>query len=347
MAVLWHHGPFLSSLEAPAMILRRGFTGVDFFFVLSGFLITTLLLREQRSNGRFSLKRFYWRRLLRIVPVYLLVVTAVVAYYVIAQGKTEYLRLIPFYYLFLSNFLVSDVPLLGHTWSLAVEEQYYLLWPLLLALLSRRWILPVLIALIALNIAAVTGALRPFGIVPVTAGPLVFKMFAATYAPILIGSAVALAMDTSRGFALVARVLGHPAAPVAAFAALLVLWQLLPGKLVGWPNLVMHLTMAACLVSIVLREDNVLRPILAFRPVARVGEISYGIYLYHLIGLHIANVALDRAGVDSTLAVLFFYTLISILISEVSFRTFERFFLRMKDGPSGRVRAVSPMALGR
>ncbi len=66
--VLWHHAnPFPDS---PLNLFGRGFLGVDFFFVLSGFLITTLLLREADAHGRFSLRDFYLRRIIRIIPVY-------------------------------------------------------------------------------------------------------------------------------------------------------------------------------------------------------------------------------------------------------------------------------------
>ena len=140
-AVLWHHSPLFNAGEFSARILHRGFTGVDFFFVLSGFLITSLLLREAEARGRFSLSGFYRRRALRILPVYYLLVTAIGAYYIWGKGAAEYLGYMPFYYLFLANFLQGDVPLLSPTWSLSVEEQYYLLWPLLLMLLPRRWLL--------------------------------------------------------------------------------------------------------------------------------------------------------------------------------------------------------------
>ncbi len=70
-AVLWHHSPLMDP-ASPVQLLTRGFTGVDMFFVLSGFLITTLLLREEQATGRISLSAFYWRRALRILPGYLL-----------------------------------------------------------------------------------------------------------------------------------------------------------------------------------------------------------------------------------------------------------------------------------
>ncbi len=131
-AVLWHHSPLFNPGDEPLRLLERGFLGVDLFFVLSGFLITTLLLREETREGRFSITGFYWRRILRILPVYFLLVTALSIYYVLIRGESQYGPLVPFYYVFLANFLIEDIPLLAPTWSLSVEEQYYLIWPLIL-----------------------------------------------------------------------------------------------------------------------------------------------------------------------------------------------------------------------
>ncbi|MEO0746113.1 MAG: acyltransferase [Pseudomonadota bacterium] len=328
--VLWHHAPVRDSLAEVSVFFSRGFLGVDFFFVLSGFLITTLLLREEHKTGRFSLRGFYWRRVLRILPVYFLVVTAVGAYYIIAKGQTEFLSLLPFYYLFLSNFLQGDIPMLAPTWSLSVEEQYYLIWPLLLLLIPRRHILSVLAILIALNIAAVTGGLSGLGIRAVEAGPLVFRMFNATYAPILIGSGLAIVLHNRAGFEALARVFGVRAAALVAFAILFVLLVTLPEDVTGWPNLVLHMTMAACLASIAMREDHVLSAVFKLPPVVRVGEISYGIYLYHLIALHIANVGLNRLGWHGDWSVFIVYSAITIVIAELSFRYYETPFLNLR-----------------
>ena len=332
IAVLWHHSPAFGSIDAPLMLLRRGFTGVHFFFVLSGFLITTLLLREEGRNGRISLAGFYWRRILRIIPVYFLVVTAVGAYYVLVKGEERYLTMLPYYYLFLSNFLNGDIPLLAITWSLAVEEQYYLIWPLTLVLIaSDRARAAVLVAAIAFCVTVGAGLLaqpgrgRRGGDAELSGGGLcrdparrADRDRAASRGKLPAAlRAVRPSLDGARGL--------RRAAGLSAACA---------RDLSGLPFLGMHLLMAIGLVSIVLREDHVMRPFFAARPIARVGEISYGLYLYHLIGLHFATVIAARLPLGPGVApwvVTGLFAAISIAMAEISFRYFETAFLKLKD----------------
>jgi peptidoglycan/LPS O-acetylase OafA/YrhL len=106
----------------------NGSLGVKIFFVISGFIITSLLLKEERDRGRISLRRFYQRRILRIVPVYfifLLVVLVLVTIYDLPVPVNDFLQAFTF------TMGWSEASwMLGHTWSLAVEEQFYILWPL-------------------------------------------------------------------------------------------------------------------------------------------------------------------------------------------------------------------------
>lgn len=330
MSVLWHHAPIWTQMEDPARILTRGFLGVDFFFVLSGFLITTLLLREEDAKGAFSLRGFYWRRILRIVPVYFLVVTAVGVYYIFVKGQTHYLAQWPYYYLFLSNFLIDDIPLLAPTWSLSVEEQYYMIWPLLLMLMPRRLLLPVLAGLIALNLLAVTGRLTGLGIVPFTVGPLRFEMFTATYAPILMGAGLGLILHRAAGFALCARFFAPALMPILLFLGLGIFIHILPPNVAGWPNLVLHVVMTGCLASLVIREDNILYPLLSLRPIVWIGVVSYGVYLYHLIGLHIATIAVGAVGIAHQGVHAVLYLGITFLMAGLSFRYFESPILALR-----------------
>jgi peptidoglycan/LPS O-acetylase OafA/YrhL len=129
----------LSKTFQPARYLWRfdiGYTGVKVFFVLSGFLITTLLLREWQRTGKVNLAAFYVRRIFRIFPAYytyLAVAAIAVSMGVATASRTDFLYAV----VFLSDYHKAEWVLL-HTWSLAVEEQFYLLWPVILVTLGMR-----------------------------------------------------------------------------------------------------------------------------------------------------------------------------------------------------------------
>ena len=129
-----------------------GFIGVDIFFVISGFLITSLLLKEHARTGRISLVGFYRRRIRRILPVSLLVLVVTVAIgYLLLPGARAFSTLWDGVYsaLFVANWhfaavgtgylqATNAVSPLQHYWSLAVEEQFYFVWPFLLIVIFAR-----------------------------------------------------------------------------------------------------------------------------------------------------------------------------------------------------------------
>ena len=159
------HRPALDGLRGIAVLLvlathlhliwwsgASGAVGVAAFFTLSGFLITTLLLDERAATGGIRLRRFFARRAARLVPAMLLCVVLAVIVELVCFGRVYDWGLIVGTLTYTSNMVMMLSPFpahtgLGHTWSLAVEEQFYLLWPpLLLALvrLPRRWVMVVL-----------------------------------------------------------------------------------------------------------------------------------------------------------------------------------------------------------
>ncbi len=143
IAILWvicHHLlPYYKTLAAAKflqplqMFISRlgeiGFLGVDIFFVTSGFLITGLLIDD--LNDKIRVKRFYSRRILKIVPHYLLIVLVTLAFLPVIAPETNGLTLSS-YFLMFQNY-VPPVPTLAHLWSIAVEEHFYLLYPLILS----------------------------------------------------------------------------------------------------------------------------------------------------------------------------------------------------------------------
>lgn len=331
-AVLWHHSPLMDP-ASPVQLLTRGFTGVDMFFVLSGFLITTLLLREEQSTGGISLSAFYWRRGLRILPGYLLLLSAMSVCWIGVKGQYELVPLVPYYLLFLSNFLTAHIPLMTVTWSLSVEEQFYLIWPLTMALLPflarRRTTLLVVMIALFLTLALGAGAALP----RVQTAHAVFALPVMSYTALLSGALVALMLNEQRGYRLLSRLCGYRGASVVCLVLLLAWLQLSPENLKSWPGAVMYLLMALLLASLVVREDNALRPVLTLAPIRRIGEISYGIYLFHLLGLHVAHETVTHllppsAGANVLITLIF--VPLSVLIAEISFRTFESYFLSLR-----------------
>lgn len=322
IAVVWHH---TSGTPGPS-ISAKGFLGVDFFFAISGFLITTLLVREQREAGRISLRKFYTRRAIRIFPLYyatLLIYLALVA--VMRRNTAEgeqFFHNLPAFATYTSNWFVDltagNSVTFYFAWSLATEEQFYLLWPpLLVAALAigRRhvWVpLTVLAALIAVSQG-----------VRLAADPtqLPWRIVASLSLPILLASAAAVALDTPRGFAVLGWLLGRIwSAPAAALVLTLALATSTPQQLT-------QCLMVAVVVSTCLLEWTPLHPLLGWRPLAFVGVISYGVYLLHML---CAN--LDRQIIRQEYGIPLAATTLAtvVLAAHLSFRYFETPLLRFK-----------------
>ena len=142
LLVIWSHIGILHAIPG-GFKPKGGFLGVDVFFVLSGFLITALLLGEQGVAGRVRFAAFYRRRALRLLPVIFAFLTAHVVFtqYVLHTPAKVERESIPAAVLFFTNWraVYSQLPVaFGHLWSLAVEEQFYIVWPFVMTLLSAR-----------------------------------------------------------------------------------------------------------------------------------------------------------------------------------------------------------------
>jgi peptidoglycan/LPS O-acetylase OafA/YrhL len=159
-----------------ARAFNAGYLGVDVFFVLSGFLITTLLLGETAAYGAVHLKHFYARRALRLFPALcgvILVSLAAALLWSSAPWSRATITGIPFVILYVGNWVrafdpnPSSLGLLGHTWSLAVEEQFYLLWPvafIVLLKISGRVRIGVVLLAMAAGVMAYRAALIAHGV---------------------------------------------------------------------------------------------------------------------------------------------------------------------------------------
>lgn len=362
LLVFLHHAPRLSGFlpqgSAARFALRfaeeNGWLGVDLFLVLSAFLITSLLLREHAQYAGISLRRFYLRRVLRIWPLYYLMIA--LGFFVLPWlslfafpfGSPEHVRLmknhlLPFVTLFgnLSSGLhgYATVATLGHLWTITLEEQFYVVWPVVLVLLLRvrlsaRWRF---LALASLLIGTLAVRLSLRGLFP---HPFVWTNTLARLDPLLVGIALALWRHA------------HPARAGWAASGIRVVLGILAVASIAWgprietqsPHIAWQFLATAAGFGLIL--DAVLSSgrnpfswLLSRRALVWLGRLTYGLYVYHVLALQIgrAGVSLLHSHqiadgpVATALLGLVASLLITIAIAAVSYRLFESYFLRLKD----------------
>jgi len=298
-----------SHMEVPGFADGAGSAGVTLFFVLSGFLITSLLLAEKTRTGRVDLKAFYIRRALRLFPV-LAATLVVVAFLAVtglmpaeAQEGVDYRVALLGVVFYVANWVAVagwSIGMLGHCWSLAVEEQFYILWPTLMLLglrLGRQWLAVILLVLVFLD--------TPYRLLLDLNGGFMHT-FVGTDSrgdALLLGCVLAI-LETR----------WHTAVGWLGFAGIGVLALTWPGD-PGLGAQILFIPAAAIASTLAVAGCPA---VLAWRPLAFIGKISYGLYLWHglVIWWHLPwPVAVPLA----------------IGIACVSFFVLEQRFLRLKD----------------
>lgn len=328
VAVIWHHA---HGDGAGWPISGHGFLGVDLFFVLSGFLITTLLLRERSRSGTISLRNFYARRTLRIFPPYYAILAglALLLGFVrpTATMAGPFFKELPWCLTYTTNW-VEPTTLLSITWSLAAEEQFYLVWPPLERFLPRH-ALKILFALLIVNqlvnFRSADPVLRAaFGFVHDER-----KILQVTFTPILLGVLLAHLLHDERWYRRFAPLVGGGCAAVTSI--LMVALADVPGDMSGWPRLVLHLLMTLLLASCVVREESFVARALSWRPLQAVGAVSYGMYLLHLFALHLVIRFEESHGTLLPVARFLACLALTIAAALAMYRGFERPILRLKE----------------
>jgi peptidoglycan/LPS O-acetylase OafA/YrhL len=320
--VLYHcHPRFIGTWLYPASLW--GWAGVNLFFVLSGFLITSILLEARNKPHYF--RNFYGRRALRIWPVYVLVL--IVCYlnapWFIGPTVWVAIRTAPWwaYILFLQNlFHLTLPPALGPTWSLAIEEQYYILWAPLVRLLRAPWIMT--LVLVSFLVAA----------------PLFRMHHAAWITPthtlthidgIAMGSLLALALYTLTLNRRVWLAVGLVAMPVGFIAA-----ATIAGGTAFLDTALTTLFAGAVLSAIASTGARTpLNAILSRGPLAWYGRISYGLYMTHImvfVYFGWFDARMDHHGTAGSLAVVAFRLLACTAVATLLWFGFESRILRFK-----------------
>jgi peptidoglycan/LPS O-acetylase OafA/YrhL len=343
-----HYRPDIDGLRAIAVVpvvfyhygipaFGGGYVGVDIFFVISGFLITSLIHAEMRDE-RFSIIRFYERRVRRILPALfalLAIVTVLALIILFPRDLRQYASSLIATALFASNFefwqragyfdTAAHLKPLLHTWSLAVEEQFYFVWPAIL-FAAERWARPYLFAVVCVILVLSLGeSVREVATAPTAA----FYLLPSRMWELMLGATLAV---------------GGLRAPANALIGNAIAWLAL--ILIGWsvctytadtpfPGLAAILPClgAALLIYIGDNRDVLVSKLLGTGPFVLVGLVSYSLYLWHwpiyVFARYCLSAPLNAAETASLI-------LLSVALAWLSYRFVEQPFRRRKSLFTGR-----------
>lgn len=308
-----------------------GFVGVDIFFVISGYLITTIITQEL-ERGRFSIVTFYERRARRILPALFFVIAACIPFawlWLMPQDMRDFSQSISAVAAFGSNFLfwresgyfdtAAELKPLLHTWSLAVEEQFYVLFPIFLLLFWRfgkRWVAALIAAalIISLGLAEFIVDTRPaaaFFLLPTRAWEL------------SIGALTALILSDKTSI----RISKVAAEALSAAGLILIAFSVFAySKLTPFPSLYALVpTVGTALIILFASRDTAVGRLLSLKLMMGVGLISYSAYLWHQPLFAFAR---HRAPDSLSPYVLIGLCFLALLLAFFSWRYVERPFRR-------------------
>ncbi len=316
---------------------KGAFIGVDIFFVLSGFLITALLIKEHDTKERINLKRFYLRRVLRLAPalVLLLVVFLALSVKFLSSARVMSNAIDSLITLFYATNWVRALDIrspyvLAHTWSLSIEEQFYILWPGILMLLlryvrSRNVMLAAVSAL-----ALLSWGTRVLLVLSGASVDRLYNGFDTRVDMLLVGCALGLAMSSnSINEKLQKRLPGalRFLAPVAALILIYFMhtlyWKSL--HLYLWVFFVIEALTVVLILDIFISKRSIVKRILSFRLFVWIGSISYGLYLWHY-PVYLVLIE-KKLSANSVLMISF---LVTFVIATLSYYLMERPILKLK-----------------
>lgn len=299
--------------------------GVTFFFVLSGFVITRILLNTREDNDYFS--RFYKRRALRILPLYylyLILQNYMAPWILTGQVDQNYSNhAVQYVYLqnmtWLTGWQGSGPP---HFWSLAVEEHFYLIWPLVIFLIPTKYIKPTTIFLLVASL--------PIKYLFFENGIDIYKNTFSRYDSIMVGCLIAIfEKEFNYKFKSISKKTFLAALGIMVLAGALI--YTFRNELVVLKAISMHLILSLVFGMVIyflltIKDKNVINNLLVNKPMQYFGKISYGLYVWHWAAI---SLAASWHFENYLLNLLLVFT-ITIAISHISFFYFEKWFFRFK-----------------
>lgn len=336
--LVWHFIPrhslntLLGVLEQ--LLLPSGAFGVILFFVLSGFLITRLLLiaKESCDNKMQIIKNFIIRRALRIFPIYYILLGVLYLFkFNFSEGELPYLfSYTSNIFMFMNNMWSS----LGHTWSLSIEEQFYLIWPWIIIFTPNRYLIYVLLFFVFVGMLSSYLVARTYGVYfdsPIN------LLTTSCFDAFGIGGVLAYLQlknynaQLLRNFTFILFLL---AICISLYWKLCPLIQLHPHYLFFYRTISSILSFCVIYYVITLKKGYLQSFIFENSLLNTIGKISYGIYLYHYPLSQPINDIIEKLHIDFLLnayIVFIVKSIIVILISYFSFEILEKRILKLKD----------------
>ncbi len=324
-----------------------GWVGVQLFFVLSGFLITRILVADKETSFKKYVKRFYWRRSLRIFPLYFAYIILIAVLFFLTGDPDNYPVVAPFLYTYTYNFYIFSAHwevnrFFIHLWSLSVEEQFYLVWPFIIyfsSIYAFKRVSFILIILIPV-VRYILGILfLGYFETSELAGNAVYFMTFSHFDAFAMGGLVFLISDKLKDR------FSTMLWPFVMLFILLGVWSILSQEIINidvisslgytihsmlnyqhvWSYTLINIICAIIILRLSRKENKVLsNPVLVY-----LGKISYGMYVYHMLLIGIFASVIGKVIINDYVS--FFIILGAILlISTLSYYIFEKRFLNLK-----------------
>jgi peptidoglycan/LPS O-acetylase OafA/YrhL len=327
--------------HAKASFLQGGFLGVDIFFVLSGFLITSILVREFNNQQRIDLRNFYFRRVLRLAPalVFFLAIFASISMLILDRDKAQYNLIDTFIALFYFtnwawafNIHVRPPHFLAHTWSLSIEEQFYILWPMLLIALLRFTRSRKHVVFVITLLGFSSWLMRIYLAVSGSSVSRLYNGLDTRADDLLVGCLLGVILSSN----LINAYYWHLLEKVLKFLAPLCAISLVsfciftPSyqnmHMYYWGFFVVAMITAIIILDIFVSSKSVIKQILSIKPLVWIGSISYGLYLWH----YPIDTAMRLWGFRG-IEILIVGSCFTFLVASTSYYFLERPFLKLKN----------------
>jgi len=314
--------------------LKGGFIGVDIFLILSGFLITILLINELELTGQFNFIKFITRRILRLIPalVIFLCTYAMLAFWILERGKgLIILQNIGIVLLYLTNWAFAYdwvmPPSLAPTWSLATEAQFYLCWPLILFGLLTRSTRKFRIVFYLLGVIVGAWLLRVYLLAHGERHYAYYSLFT-RIDELAIGCILGIVISSdaiykiANKFSLLIRFI----APISMMGLVYIFFMVEQSiQTYLWLACVVEVLVIIVILNILLEEEGVISVAMSNLGLVWIGKISYGLYLWHrLIYCVVDYLELSK------LSTIILYGILPFIIATISFYWIEKPFLNLK-----------------